>query len=409
MDFLPSSYLNFKNVVIALGVLTVLVFVGSVVSGEAAFFLSVLLAIMGLILYEMRARRAWESALMERLQRMSDDYDRLVRETARSRNDIAALKKSLVDVGMVARKHGREAGDHVEERMIRSIVEQLSKMGDVEPEAIEEAEQAAVPVRPAPTSAEESLIGSPLSDEQVLQIVRAAVKQDRIDLFMQPVVNLPQRKLRFYEMLSRIRIKPDVYLPAERYIQVAMEQDLVPVIDNLLLLRSLQVLRDTEEDDFNRAYFCNITSLTLNDPKFMADLVEFISQNKTLAPRLVFEMGQRDLATMDADVLPILDGLSKLGCRFSMDQVRSVSFDFEFLAARHIRFIKVEAELLLRELAQPAGLNHLIRVKGELDRSGIDLIAEKIETEKELVELLDVEIDYGQGYLFGKPALYDKP
>jgi cyclic-di-GMP phosphodiesterase TipF (flagellum assembly factor) len=38
-----------------------------------------------------------------------------------------------------------------------------------------------------------------------------------------------------------------------------------------------------------------------------------------------------------------------------------------------------------------------------LDKSGIDLIVTHIETEKELVELLDLGIDYGQGYLFSEP------
>ncbi len=241
-----------------------------------------------------------------------------------------------------------------------------------------------------------------------MQLVYAAVKQDRIDLFMQPVVNLPQRKLRFYEMLSRIRIKQDVYLPAERYIEVAMKKDLVPVLDNLLLLRSLQILRDTGDADLNRAFFCNITSMTLNDPKFMGDLVEFIAQNRTLAPRLVFEMGQRDIATMGADSWPILDGLSRLGCRFSMDRVRSISFDFDFLDARHIRFVKIDAALVLSALKEPAGLQRMKRLKSELDAGGIDLIVEKIETEKQLLELLDIEIDYGQGYLFGKPMLSEK-
>lgn len=38
-----------------------------------------------------------------------------------------------------------------------------------------------------------------------------------------------------------------------------------------------------------------------------------------------------------------------------------------------------------------------------LDRHGIDLIAEKIETEPMLLELLDYQIGFGQGYLFGEP------
>ena len=38
-----------------------------------------------------------------------------------------------------------------------------------------------------------------------------------------------------------------------------------------------------------------------------------------------------------------------------------------------------------------------------LRRHRIDLIVEKVEAESRLIDLLDYEIDYGQGYLFGAP------
>src|SRR5690606_16702742 len=97
----------------------------------------------------------------------------------------------------------------------------------------------------------------------------------------------------------------------------------------------------------------------LNDPKFMGDLVEFIAQNRTLAPRLVFELGQGDLATMGADALPVLDGLARLGCRFSMDTVTALSFDFAFLSARHIRFVKVEARMILNAMRESGGFQRM--------------------------------------------------
>lgn len=407
------SYLTFKNIVLVIGLVTFLVFLGSIASARIAFLFAALMGLAGLILFEMSGRRKWEADLTDQLHRMSSDHDRLVRETARNRNDTAQLKKNLADAGTVARNHGRNSGEDVEHRMIKSIADTLSKLGDtISPE---EAAQLSIFEGDVPEEIQEPLtggtdetVGNSLSSEQVLQLVHASVRQDRIDLFMQPIVNLPQRKLRFYELFSRIRIKEGVYLPAARYIAVAMQQDLVPVIDNLLLLRGLQMVRDTEEENFNRAFFCNITSLTLNDPKFMGDLVEFIAQNRTLAPRLVFEMGQRDLASMSPDILPILDGLSQLGCRFSMDQVRNLSFDFAQLEARHIRFVKIETKLILQEMKGTGGLQRVKRLKSELDRNGIDLIAEKTETDKQVLELLDVEIDYGQGYLFGKPYMYEK-
>ena len=403
------DHLNLKNIVIGLGLLTGLVVLASVASFKIAVLVAALFVFGFFIVLEMRARRRWEHRIIEQMQRMSGDFDRLIREVARNRNEVAHLKKTLADAGDLARSYGRKdkkgaagSGGPIEQRMVKAIAEQLSQI-DGRPTgkpAVTRDLEAQLSALPEVTADNAARI---LTDDQVMQLVHQAVEADWVDLFLQPIVNLPQRKIRFFEMFSRIRIKEEIYLPAERYIAVAMQHDLVPVIDNLLLLRALQFIRDTSEEDANRAWFCNITSLTLNDPKFMGDLVEFIAQNRSLAPRLVFEMAQHDLATMNADALPVLDGLSHLGCRFSMDQVREMAIDFEHLEARHIRFVKVDAGTVVSELRQGGGLQRMKRLKASLDRRGIDLIVEKVETEPQLIELLDIEIDYGQGYLFGKP------
>ena len=44
-------------------------------------------------------------------------------------------------------------------------------------------------------------------------------------------------------------------------------------------------------------------------------------------------------------------------------------------------------------------------MKQTLDRYNVDLIVEKIERESDLIELLDLNIDFGQGFLFGEPRL----
>jgi cyclic-di-GMP phosphodiesterase TipF (flagellum assembly factor) len=412
---LLRRYVTFKNIVIFMGVVTALVFADNAFSLRAAAMLAGFMAVCAAFLLERASRRAWEADMLGRMQRLTVDYDRIVRDVARSRNEMSLLKKNLSDAGTLAASYGRAqaagGGAGVEQRMVKALAEQLARLGRTykDGDAQGDEENLIVEGIDGKALADTRL----LTDEQVLRIVRAAVRQDRIDVLLQPIVTLPQRKLRFYEMFSRIRIKPGTYLPAERYIEVAMRQDLLPVIDNLLLLRGLQLARDTEDTTEGvagpgGAFFCNITSLTLNDPKFMGDLVEFIAQNRTLAPRLVFEMGQRDLAETGADVLPVLEGLSRLGCRFSMDQVRSLAFDFAELEARRIRFIKVDAATILAEMTAGGGLRRMKRMKAAMDGNGIDLIVEKIETEEQIVNLLDLEIDYGQGYLLGKPVASDE-
>ena len=65
----------------------------------------------------------------------------------------------------------------------------------------------------------------------------------------------------------------------------------------------------------------------------------------------------------------------------------------------------MDAAWLLKEGSVRDGYARLVRFKKQLDAAGIDLIVEKIEKEGTLRELLDYNIDFGQGYLFGKPDL----
>jgi len=75
------------------------------------------------------------------------------------------------------------------------------------------------------------------------------------------------------------------------------------------------------------------------------------------------------------------------------------------MAENGINFLKIDAKKLIELCASQDGEMNLARLKSRLDRSGLELIVEKFETEESLIELLDFEIDYGEGYLFGKPDL----
>jgi cyclic-di-GMP phosphodiesterase TipF (flagellum assembly factor) len=70
-----------------------------------------------------------------------------------------------------------------------------------------------------------------------------------------------------------------------------------------------------------------------------------------------------------------------------------------------VPYIKMDAETLLTEVREPTGPIAVEDIKRIADRHGMDMIVEKIESEQQLLNLLDLRIDYGQGYLFGEPRL----
>ena len=240
-----------------------------------------------------------------------------------------------------------------------------------------------------------------LSATEILEIIRLALENNRVDLCLQPVVSLPQRQVRYYEVFSRIRHANGSVILPQQYLDVAAQTGLIATIDNLLLFRCIQLVRRVQRDKLDVGFFCNLSRHALADPEFFPQLVDFLERNSELAQALVFELSQRDAG--DPAIGANLARLRGLGFVFSMDNVSGLELDFDELARRRFKFVKIEAGTLLSAQAQARMTIHVADLKEAMERAGIALIAEKVEQEPEVVGLLEFNVDLGQGYLFGEP------
>jgi cyclic-di-GMP phosphodiesterase TipF (flagellum assembly factor) len=370
-----------------------------------------------IILNDQVTRRKWENDVSSRVEKLLLNHDRLVREVARNRNDIAMMKEGMAEIAMDIETQGRQLGASAtspEAQMIGTIVEHLSDMGESpraemrarkDSDKILELEMAPPPIGDLPQSeldSELQPIENELSEEDIQIIIKHALREDDIHMFLQPVVGLPQRRTKFFEVFARVQMHGGRILPASGYMNVAKSSGLMPAIDTALLVHVLDFMR---EDNIT-CYIVNITRETLQDRTFMGELISFLSDNADNAHRLIFEMRQAEFEQLDDTQNKIMDNLCALGCQFAMDRIRRRQFHIEDLRSRNIRYLKVDADWLIKEGQSKGGFSRIARLKKELDASGIDLIVERVESETQLRELLDYNIDYGQGHLFGKPESY---
>jgi cyclic-di-GMP phosphodiesterase TipF (flagellum assembly factor) len=262
-----------------------------------------------------------------------------------------------------------------------------------EPTALIEGASAA----PATTAAGSS------SPDDMLAFIRSAIDASRIDLYLQPIVTLPQRKVRYYEAMSRLRSEKGEIVPAANFIAQADSAGLMPKIDNLVIFRCVQVVRRLLLKNREIGLFCNVAGSTLNDALVFQQLLEFMEANRAIAPSIVLEFTQAFLRTAGPIENESLHALQELGFRFSLDNVHDLRLEPRELAQRGFRFVKVPASLLLNRSGEAATDIHPADLSDLLGRFGIDLVAEKIESEGTVVDLLDYDVRYGQGFLFSPP------
>ncbi|MBI1330418.1 MAG: EAL domain-containing protein [Alphaproteobacteria bacterium] len=242
-----------------------------------------------------------------------------------------------------------------------------------------------------------------LGESDLLETIRASLEENRVDLYLQPIVSLPQRKLRYYEALSRLRAEDGSVIMPAQYMKVAAPAGLMSVVDNLLLFRCVQIVRRLTQKQSGVGVFCNISGDTLCDEEFFPQFLEYMHHNRDLAQHIVFEFAQGALTKAGEKGEENLRYLASLGFALSMDHVETLAVDFAALKAMGFKHLKVRAETLINGMGNAQAAVAAEDFKKLLSRHGLNLIAERVEDEKEVVQLLDYSVDFGQGYLFGEP------
>ncbi|MGI9382919.1 MAG: EAL domain-containing protein [Methyloligellaceae bacterium] len=340
------------------------------------------------------------SATTERLDARLEALRKQVQIEGRERQDKLRAELQLLQtlVGQLAEQiaTGAEPAAAIISSPHLSLAEQ-ALAGDLDPDPYAAEQEEGADDGDAPMLDGEHL------DRLMLDQIRHAIESNKIDLFLQPIVGLPQRRPRYYEALSRLRnAAGDLILPRD-YIPVAEEAGIMPMVDNMMLFRSVQVLRRLSERSNARGLFCNISVDSLLDPEFFPEFTSFMDQNRTLADSLFFEFSQDMVKNCGPIEHESLAALSSLGFRFSLDRVSDLDVEFQSLHELGFRFVKIDAEIFLHGMAEAGARIHQADMRSYLERFGIDLIVEKIEDEHNLTNVLDNDAKLGQGFLFSEP------
>ena len=407
-------------------------------------------ASFGLILYAMTGLSMRESALVALATLVCLILYHAISMRIRGGTDasgqIAGLSRGTADLARQVAEYGRRmaliesrlaSADHVAQDRARSVMNEIGELGIMikhlagsvatHDELLTSATSLATahyPSQPQMTAAPEALPVEPAHPAEqpapapvalqaaaeaisnlpdMLAAIKNAAEANRIDLYLQPIVSLPQRKVRFYEAVSRLRDEKDHVFTAGQFIDIAEASGVIGQIDYTVLFRCVQVLRRLQVRTKDVGMFCNISGVTLASPEIFGECIAFLEANRALAPSLVLEFKQSTFRSLGPVEIEHLAALKRLGFQFSIDNIADLKIDGRELADRGVRYIKVPAPLLLDQKEAASSDIHTADLTSLLTRFGIDMIAEKIEGERAVADLLDYDVRFGQGFLFSAP------
>jgi EAL domain-containing protein (putative c-di-GMP-specific phosphodiesterase class I) len=224
---------------------------------------------------------------------------------------------------------------------------------------------------------------------------------DQLSTVFQPIVELRRRSVLGYEALSR-GPAGSVYQMPLRLFELAAEADLVFELDRKCRRRALASASALPR---GAKLFVNVFPSAMYDPDFQGAALVALAEAHGLSPdRVVLEITEKAAIENYAVFVEALVELKRHGFSIAVDDVGAGYSGLEKIAHLNPRYLKFDRELV-RNIDSSYIRREMTRaLKAFADRIGSTIIAEGIEREGELQTLLELGIEYGQGFLLGRPA-----
>lgn len=236
-----------------------------------------------------------------------------------------------------------------------------------------------------------------------LAVIAEAVASDRVDLLLDPILALEDRKARHFEVSVRLRGDADEPLATEDCHAILAGTGLLARIDAAKMTRTAAVADRLAQRGSSASLFANLQPESLADNGFLDSFADTFVDQQPICARLVLSFTQADVRDF-ADVhWEAIATMSELGFRFALEHVTDLDMDFELLKDHGFGFVKLDASVFLEGMPSGDDMVPSADICRHLSGLGLGLIVGGIVDEIDLAKIVGFGVVFGQGTLFGAP------
>lgn len=222
---------------------------------------------------------------------------------------------------------------------------------------------------------------------------------------MQPIMSLknPHASMNF-EVLLRMRDTDGSIIPAGRIIPAAEGSGRIAMIDRWVLSTVLAWLNSNQERLDRTQFVCmNLSGASLNDERFVQDTFEMLEKNRHAASMLCLEITE-SVALHDLEnTRRFIDQVRSCGVRIALDDFGAGYTSFSYLKDLPADVLKIDGSFIVNMNAHPANIAIVEAIVSLATNLGMKTIAEWAEDNATVQTLVEIGVDYVQGYAVARP------
>lgn len=245
-----------------------------------------------------------------------------------------------------------------------------------------------------------------------LKELHKIMKNNALDTYFQPILQLKSGKTMGYEVLNRPAAN-HLFPNTEKFYEFVGQSNQVFLFEcfcrNISLKRFIERSKDNVYQR-NSLVFINIHPLVLLDSNYQSGETRQLLAEFGIEPQqVIFELTERSAVTDFKLFERVLSHYRSQGFRIAIDDVGSGYNSLKTLIYLKPEFIKLDMALI-QNIDQNIEQQQLVKLIIEYaNQSSTEIIAEGIERREELAFIREQGVHYGQGYLLGRPQQDVRP
>ncbi|EEX95598.1 sensory box/GGDEF family protein [Vibrio orientalis CIP 102891 = ATCC 33934] len=238
-----------------------------------------------------------------------------------------------------------------------------------------------------------------------VNLVHDALANQRIELFAQQILSLTDSESGMhFEILIRIKnaqgeyISPGIFMPAsERY-------NIAHLLDKQVVTQTLDWLAENDKA-LEQLSLCsiNLSGHSMGNKEFIAFLLNKLETSTVPCEKICLEITETAAMSNMNQAIEFFTQLKELGCRIALDDFGSGLSSFGYLKKLPVDIVKIDG-LFVRDIDVNEMDHLMVRSINDLARQmGKKTVAEFVENTRIIEQLMELQVDYAQGYIIGKP------
>ena len=227
--------------------------------------------------------------------------------------------------------------------------------------------------------------------------IKQAIKEDKIVLYYQAIVDNKNQKVKKYESLIRLIDEEGKVISPYFFLDIAKKSKLYKKLTKIVIQKSFDMFRDSDAE-----FSVNLSIDDILDKEIYNYILKMLAIYH-VSDRVIFEIVESESIENFEEIQKFINSVKVLGCRIAIDDFGTGYSNFEYLMRLEPDFIKIDGSIV-KEILTDKNSEIIISVIIDFAKKmDIKVIAEFVENEEVFNKIKELGIDYTQGYYFSKP------